>query len=45
MKVLKNCGPTRPYPEEIGFSTARLTVVRKPRNPRKVLLTIAEDHG
>ncbi len=44
LKVVKNCGATRILPESVAFSTARLTVNRKPKGQGKAKLEARTDH-
>ena len=43
-KVIKNCGATRLFPEDIDFRTARLTINHKGKKRGRASLEVAEDH-
>ena len=43
-KVIKNCGATRLFPEDVDFRTAQLTINHKGKRRGRALLEAAEDH-
>jgi hypothetical protein len=44
LKIVRNTGATRVLPEAVEFSTARLTVNRKPRRQGQARLEARSDH-